>query len=93
MKITYHDFGFFAPITLIAGCIMLIYIYRYAQKEYRRKRQMTLMDIFGLTSWCILSFCPILGFCICVVASINLGIDKLMNLFASLEDIVIFRKK
>jgi len=93
MKITYHDFGFFGPITLTAGCIMLLYIYRYVKKQYRRKRQITLMDIFGIISWVVISFLPVAGLVACIIISLELGINKLMNLFASLDDIVIFRKK
>lgn len=90
--ITYHDFGFHGVITLWSGVFLSCLIVYQVYKAIKKKKQITLLDAFGILSTFVISFLPVVGVIVALVACICYGVKGIIFVFSKMDEIVIFDK-
>ncbi len=91
IKISYHDFGWFGPITNLFGIIVCLFIISYVNKEYKRTQRFALSDLIGIICWTILAWCPGVNVGIGIVLLINGFFDKLITGLFKADSIILFK--
>ncbi len=90
--ITYHDFGFHGIITIWCGIFLSCFIAYHVYKAIKKKKQITLLDAFGILSTFVISFLPVVGAIITLVILLVHIAKGILYLVKIMDEIVIFDK-
>lgn len=93
MDLSYHVFLFGGWLYIVSGILMTLFIGLYVRSEWVRKKRVSVLDIVGIISWLIMSWCPIVNFALAIVIGIHRVIGWVIDLMLKAEDKIIYEDK